>query len=448
MPSVLPAAPSYDKWLKSIAPPGTAGSQLADATARLATLEKTGTLGKADLAKALEPLGLPAAELAGAIEKFRDAFQDVVRPDAAASFFDPKEMAKQAAWHADIKRPVIDPISGQSMTPQAVGAGAAPKIPDAPAFDFAPEALADLLEQGPLFHDGNSISVNETAKTLAVTLETKTRAALAAPSFEQRNLLNAEVIAMESAVLAASAADVKDPAKVGELYKLFFAAAYEAGAAFRPAFTEDGKKSTAADADTRRTAAQSAAGGVAFRALPQLFSLVAGTPADQAKAEATRIIRGASVEDVASIASGDLGLNVFPSAAKIAETLKAVVSPDDYFFKELDKLENRDSDHALLNLGVRLANVTWKAGQVHRAAWEGTDRRINPKAGDRLAVFNPYDNLKADMYNATFNTELAKAEGEGLPRQKALGRTQERAFARVVFEIYKDLVELKKAAAA
>lgn len=438
MPAVT-ARPQFESWLKQIAPPGTSPQKLDAAAKNLAALE---TFPSGSIESALKPLGLDAAGLTSAVARFRDSFETLLRPDAGANFFDPKEQLKQGAWHAQIKQTAVDPVSGQPLTPQAVVAGA--KIPTPPPLAFDAKELAQLLELGPSYHDGNSVELNPTAQKLAVTLEAKAREALAAPSFEQRNLISATVIAQESAVLAATSVGIKDPQQLDALYRLFFDAAFDAGNAFRPAFTPDGKKSTAPDADAHRVAGQTAAGGVAYRALPKLMELlgIAGG-ADGAR----DIVKGAAIEDVASVASADLHLNYFPSAAKIADTLKNVVAKDDYFFSEIDKLQNRDGDHKVLSLAVRLANTTWKAGQVHRAAWEGTDRRINPKAGDRLAVFNPYDNLKADMYNATFSAELKRAEEEGLPRQVSLGRAGERAFARVVFEIYKDLVELKKAAA-
>ncbi|MBL8952681.1 MAG: hypothetical protein JNK82_18015 [Myxococcaceae bacterium] len=431
--------PSIESWVRQVAPPGTGYPKLEAAAMGLKALETTTGFKAENISQALAPLGLDAAALKAAVARFKDTFEALVRPDATANFFDPREQVKQAAWHAGIKQAAVDPVSGQPLTPKSVAEGAKPPSPA--AIPLSAAELNELLELGPSYTDGNSVQLNPTAKKLAVLLEAKAREALAAPSFEQRNLISSQVIAQESAVLAAAAAGVKDPATLGALYQLFFESAFEAGNAFRPAFNADGTKSTSPDADGLRGAAQSAAGGVAFRALPKLMELLG------VKADAAQVIRGAAIEDVASVASGDLKLSYFPSAAKIAETLKAVVAPDDYFFSHLDKLANRGAEQKVLGFAVRLANTTWKAGQVHRAAWEGTDRRINPKAGDRLAVFNPYDNLKADMYNATFSAELTRGEGEGLSRQAALGRAGERSFARVVFEIYKDLVELKKAAA-
>ena len=79
-----------------------------------------------------------------------------------------------------------------------------------------------------------------------------------------------------------------------------------------------------------------------------------------------------------------------------------------------------------LEMGLRLANATWKSGQVHRAAWEGNDGRINP---EKRVAYNPYDVLKTNM----FNDELGKTKDPNL------------AFGRVVFEVYKDLIQLQDA---
>ena len=68
---------------------------------------------------------------------------------------------------------------------------------------------------------------------------------------------------------------------------------------------------------------------------------------------------------------------------------------------------------------ARVANCTWKSGQVHRAAWDGNTSRIDPDK--RGGVYNPFDFLKAEKFH---NAE---------------------SFALTVFEIYKDLHELQKA---
>ncbi|MBK7864792.1 MAG: hypothetical protein IPJ65_40560 [Archangiaceae bacterium] len=434
----------FDAWLRQLAP-AAGPAKRAAAAAALEQLETTG-YRSAGIRGALEPLALDSSALDAAVARFKDDFAEVVRPDPGANFFDPKSQVTQAAWHAEIKRAAVDPISGKRLTPQAVAASA--QVPKPRPMPLSADELKGLLELGPTYQDGNAVELNPTAKKLATLLESRAREALGTPNFDARNLISAEVIAFESAVLAAASAEVREPAQVDALYQLFFKAAFEAGNAFRPAFTPDGQKSAAPDADALRTEAQKAAGGIAYRALPELVTLLGVTNAAPPAETARKVILGAAIEDVATVASGDLHLSYFPTAEKIAETLKEIVSPDDYFFSEIDKLQNRGDDQKVLSLAVRLANTTWKAGQVHRAAWEGTDKRIDPRAGDRLGVFNPYDNLKADMYNATFAHELERGEGEGLPRQAALSRASERGFARVVFEIYKDLVELKKAAAA
>ncbi|MBX7097380.1 MAG: hypothetical protein K1X89_06700 [Myxococcaceae bacterium] len=435
---------NYSAWLTKVAPAGTSPAGVSAAAAQLERLDKTGAWQPAKLEAALAPLGLSPAALKKVIGAFRDAFEVQVRPEATAKFFDPQNQAKQRAWHDHIKANVVDPISGQRSAPAAGGAGG---VPAAGPLPLPATVVSELLANGSAYHDGNALAVNDGAKTLSELLVSESKKALAAKSFSERNLVTAQVTAAVSAVQAAASAGVTDPAKVDQLYQLFFTAAYQAGDAFRAAFNPDGTKSAAPGADDARKAAQNAAGGVAYAALPRLVEILgAGKPGESAAAFAKQVVQRAAIEDTAAVASSDLHLNYYPSASKIAETLKQVVSPDDYFFSEIDRLPGHDAERNVLSLGVRLANTTWMAGQAHRAAWEGTTRRIDPQADGRLSVYNPYDNLKADMYNATFEDELARATDEGLTRQAALGRAGERAFARVVFEMYKDLVELKKAA--
>jgi hypothetical protein len=261
--------------------------------------------------------------------------------------------------------------------------------------------------------------------------------ALATQSFGQRNQMMADVVGDEGGLLAARSAGLPSD-QAGQVQSVFRDAARMAGREFRHAFDGDGNK--LADKEGEYKQAMSEAGKWAFHGMDDLARAM-GRNVGFMSDDSERIVQGARIEDVAAIVANDLGLPdsvTQMSGAELKSMIDQVVPQDDYFRKDIDGIPLRtDQDDALsggdqkvLSMGIRLANATWKAGQVHRAAWEGNDGRINP---DKRTAFNTFDALKVNMFDQTTNGDKGvKAQQEG--------------FARVVFEVYKDLIQLQKAA--
>lgn len=269
--------------------------------------------------------------------------------------------------------------------------------------------------------------------------------ALGADTFRERNDVHAEAVGKEAALLAAHCLSRTDgnPGIQGDFdwsnfpslqrasrfagFKPWFvAAAKEAGNAFAAAFTAKGSPPIGSDGKPTKeatdayNAAMKAAGGIALDALRELDP------------QAVAVIRGANLGDIAALVARDLGVDAAVLGQNLKTTLaglKETALKDDYYKALLDTpLNDKASlDAAGLNtlaLAVRMANCTWRSGQVHRAAWEGNDSRIDPTK--RGGVYNPFDFLVAEKFHANG------------------GDTK--AFALTVFEIYKDLDKLKRAA--
>jgi len=248
--------------------------------------------------------------------------------------------------------------------------------------------------------------------------------ALGAPTFKERNDVHATAIGKESALLAAHS--MGKPAQLERIAPVFIKAAKDAGNAFAAAFTDGGKVPTGADGKPTQAAtdaynsAMKAAGGVAMKALQSLDPNAVG------------VVKKASLGDIAALVARDLGVDASVLGKDLKGTLKGLKDTalkDDYFKDLIDTLPDNkavldDKGLDTLAMGVRMANCTWKSGQVHRAAWEGNDSRIDPSK--RGGVYNPFDFLKAEK----FHSNGADAN----------------AFALTVFEVYKDLHELQKAA--
>jgi hypothetical protein len=211
-----------------------------------------------------------------------------------------------------------------------------------------------------------------------------------------------------------------------------------AGREFRQAFDGDGNK--LADQEAAYKGAMSEAGKWAYYGMDDLSRAI-GKSTSFLSNDSERIVKDARLEDVAQIVANDLGLPADVTqmgGAELKQMIDDVVPQDDYFRKEIDGMALRSQDdlplggedRKVLSMGIRLANATWKAGQVHRAAWEGNDGRINP---EKRTAFNTFDALKVNMFEQTTGGDTSvKAQKEG--------------FARVVFEVYKDLIQLQKAA--
>jgi len=256
--------------------------------------------------------------------------------------------------------------------------------------------------------------VSSSAANAVTDLTKDFRRALASPSFTERNALSARVIARESALRA----------RRPELEPVFLEAALEAGAAFRPAFGADGVKLP--DAKPLYEQAVEAAGPIAYR------HLVAKWP------EADSVVASARLGDLARICSSFVSQPLAWSEDELAAAILEVVPTTDYARREAEtglpvraRGERPSPDTGLerLTVGLRLANATWRAGQVHRAAWEGTDDRIDP---GKRPVFLPYDAYLRWHYEKLVSDNASRRDADVL------------AFAGVVFDLYKDLLELRR----
>jgi len=192
---------------------------------------------------------------------------------------------------------------------------------------------------------------------------------------------------------------------------------------------------------------------VALEYLPEALDLLL-TNDDRAllkRDEIIRIVKSATLDDMVEIATETLkrwGVlseelikalnerlrNLYPEEIKIR--LGEIIPIDDYFYQQISdipfieetNIERRPIEIIILDMGIRLANATWKVDQVHRAAWEGSTERIDPTK--RGGVFNPYDLLQITKFKESLEE----------------GRSPEDATLRVAFELWKDVIELQKAA--
>jgi hypothetical protein len=249
--------------------------------------------------------------------------------------------------------------------------------------------------------------------------------AFGANSFKDRNDGHATAVGKESALLAAHS--MGKPQALERVAPMFIKAAKDAGQAFAAAFAPNGKPIAGRDGKPTKeatdayNAALKAAGGVALAALKQL------------DAGADKAIKGANLADIAALVARDLGLDD-KTAARFSSGLKGTLTglkltalKDDSSRDLLDTLPLGDKpalDDAArdtVGLGVRLADCTRRSGEVHRAAWEGDPSRLEPDKGGGV-----FDVLHAQKFHA--------------------GGANAESFALAVFEVYKDLNALQKAA--
>jgi len=295
--------------------------------------------------------------------------------------------------------------------------------------DELKSAQVDILAHGMLERGPEGFLPSFEGAVLRDTLVRNASVALASGSFQDRNALHAAAVADEAALLAAHAVRA-DPAEARRLHGVFEKAALAAGAAFEGAFRTNGEPIPEKEADAYKPGMK-AAGGIA---LSHLAEAIGKDPAP--------LLKQANIGDVAEIVKRDLGLNLSTDTYDIIETLRFIdgsLIKDDYSRKKIPGLKPSDArlpdnDRDGLNLSLRLANVTWKAGQVHRAAWEGDRSRIDP---DVRTAYNPYDQLMGQMFNETKAAWLAQGG--------AAESADHVAFARVVLEAYKDLDKLQRA---
>ena len=267
-------------------------------------------------------------------------------------------------------------------------------------------------------------------------------------NFQERSSNMATAVSYEAANLAVIA--IGKPLKPDELFNVFLKATQKAAELFKPCFTPEGMPIKEKGADYKN--ATKAAGRVALEYLPEALDLLL-TNDDRTllkKNEIIRIVKSATLDDMVGIATETLkrwGVLSEESIKALNEKLRnlspeeikrrlgEIIPKDDYFyqqisdipFREETNIERRPIEIIILDMGIRLANATWKVGQVHRAAWEGNTERIEPTK--RGGVFNPYDLLQITKFKESLEE----------------GRSPEDATLRVAFELWKDVIELQKA---
>ena len=268
--------------------------------------------------------------------------------------------------------------------------------------------------------------------------------------FQERGSTMATAVSQEAANLAAIA--IGEPLRADELFKVFLEATKKAAGLFEPCFTSEGMPIKEKGADYKN--AIKSAGKVALEYLPEALDLLL-TNDDRAllkRDEIIRIVKSATLDDMVEIATETLkrwGVLSDESIKALNEELRnlspkeikrrlgEIIPKDDYFYQQIPDITFRKETNIercpiekiiILDMGIRLANATWKVDQVHRAAWEGSTERIDPTK--RGGVFNPYDLLQI--------TKFKKSLEEG--------RSPEDAILRVAFELWKDMRELQNAA--
>lgn len=264
-------------------------------------------------------------------------------------------------------------------------------------------------------------TIESSPEQLQAYLVSEASNALGQFTFEARNTRMAKAVGLESALLTATS--VGKPEAVDQLKDVFTLAAEESGKTFSGAFDEAGNKIAGKDEDYKK--AMKTAGTVALKHLPDALK-AAGIDAD-----IRSLLRDATFDDVLRVTARELGQPVpqglTPDQIKqsLHETAKG-----DYFEDKIDSLPFggetplTEQQEQALDVAVRLANATWKAGQVHRAAWEGNDGRISP---EKREAFNPFDLLKKTQYERVVQE----------------GKQPQEALTRVGLEVYKDVLQYK-----
>ena len=336
--------------------------------------------------------------------------------------------------------------SGEYRTAFARGKASFERARDVLAIEKV-QRLDAVLASGIIEKKGDRLVVNEAGMALRRSMSEVPREAIAeAATFDERNARNANVIATEASHLLAHAEG--SAAELDKVYVVMKHASFEAGRAYSAAFTREGGKAARELAVHYYSAAHSdgTPGRLALQHLA--WSLTERGMGDDSSAMwrqmANRVapaIEGAGLSSAADAVASALGTRAPVDMATLAARVKDVVPDDDYYAAQAKSLPLGDTQHAsgrqVVARGLRLANVTWKAGQLLRAVWEGKTDRISP---DKRPAYDSFDGMVHSMYTSTYDAEIGKGSTHELAHT--------RGFARASFEVYKDLLQLKGAAAA
>lgn len=249
------------------------------------------------------------------------------------------------------------------------------------------------------------------------------------PTFLARNNRMGKAVGKESSILAARS--IGRPEISETLEAVFTAGSKAAGERFRNAFNEFGsppdKPVEGRPEEAVYKKALVYAKVDAYTHLPALFE-AAGLELDNVE----ELVKSIDFNDSLAISARVLGLDLTPDLTpeKIRASLHTSMAGD-YYEKLVDKLQFADSDKTprnqdernAIDLAVRMANATWKTGQVHKSAWQGSDKFIDPEQSED---FNPYETFLRKIY------------------ERFEQRSPEDALIAAAFGVYKDIDNLHR----
>lgn len=284
-------------------------------------------------------------------------------------------------------------------------------------------AMRDLLIDGAVAeHNGR---VTNAGKRMQLHLVTAARAGIAGvhegkqaieagdvekgmARIEEANRIHARAIADEGAILAARAAGIRDLKDVGPGWEVAYRLGIQAG---REMYVEGGRKTDAGPAIALEHMGEwihamlgSQLDAPVFADLKDELSTPEGC---QALAE--RLIGEGTVGDTKLLVETEFGRSVEQSGPELLAKWDAEVDRDDpysgWIVEMLDiakaneakaggRASLSEGEQKVLDLVLRLANILWKAAQVHRASVDDASR-VSPI--DRGGVFNPYEVLVAQQ---------------------------------------------------
>lgn len=294
-----------------------------------------------------------------------------------------------------------------------------------------------------------TIDINSPLEQIQTYLSEGAHIALEKSDFLSRSIRMATITGAETSLLTAKAFNIPDKAR--ELQPLFTKACTESCMAFEDVFDSAGNVLTGKD-DLKKIYSldQAKAAAIALSHVQEALSIVDIEVSADRIIDVLRKVDFVQVMDLTSQRLGSLieGTDMSDVITKTkknssdeirASLHKMLPHIDDYspwrepFMDTISINPNIEQlsteDQQIVEMSVRLANATWKAHQVHRAAWEGNDDRINPQKRD--GVFNPYDLLKKQQY-----------EQYALLEPKL---SDEELLIRISWEIMKDVIELQEA---
>ena len=312
-------------------------------------------------------------------------------------------------------------------------------------------------------------------------------------NFEARRLAYADGVANESAMMAMYGLNVPDVRVTKEIRFVFTSACRKAGALFKPAFAEDGR--ALSDKAAEYNAAVNGAGPVARNHLVSLLVTLdrstrgGGSASPQRAAvrgHVEKLLQRVSLEDVAKVFAEDLGLRFSVTAEEMHTHIQRLVfdkqpvadgkrephwaEPDYEAFRKKpeDGIGLQGSDLRALRWGIRLANATWKSGQIHRAVWEkevkgkadydrilpakrvmagnfdvGLAGLFNQQMPEEYRAYDAFDLSRSVLFRETFKAEYARLRGK-LTHRIAVRQAQKAALSRVVYELFLDVKELSR----